>query len=294
MRVVQNKRELNRRTNSKELYLIACGYEKCLPEHSYGLGARNYYTIHFIVDGLGYYYVNNNRYELHAGQCFLIPMNKITFYKADKVNPWTYAWFCFNGERADNLMKYCHFNEQSLVLDIKSPKKYARTILSMLKYESLTPANESYLQSKLYKLVAMLQEEANAIYSKVDANDNLYILQAIDYIKNNKFFNFSVEDLANELHISRTYLFELFKRHLNTSPQEFIISSKIMNARELLMETDMPITDIAYSCGYQNPFAFSRAFKKEMNCTPRDYRKKYRHSENDNGTSCDTADEIKN
>ena len=44
--------------------------------------------------------------------------------------------------------------------------------------------------------------------------------------------------------------------------------------------TDIPIADVAASSGYQNQFAFSRAFKKETGMAPREYREKYRHASN--------------
>ena len=48
--------------------------------------------------------------------------------------------------------------------------------------------------------------------------------------------------------------------------------SRISSARELLAKIDLPIADIAGSCGYENPFAFSRAFRRETGMTPREYR----------------------
>ena len=81
-------------------------------------------------------------------------------------------------------------------------------------------------------------------------------------------------DVADYLHISRSHLYGLFKKHLGTTPQAFLTSAKIINARELLTITDIPVSSVAISCGYQNPFAFSRAFKKETGMTPREYRGK--------------------
>ena len=103
----------------------------------------------------------------------------------------------------------------------------------------------------------------------------LWIQSFFNYILGNSDPNITVSDIANYLHISRSYLFTLFKEHLNTSPQRFLAMSRIRNACELLTNTDLPVTTIASSCGYQNPFAFSRAFKKEMEIAPSEYRQKY-------------------
>ena len=106
----------------------------------------------------------------------------------------------------------------------------------------------------------------------LESNDNFYVSQATNYILGNSDPDITVEHIADYLHISRSYLFTLFKKHLNTSPQRFLAMARIRNACELLSNTDLPIARIASSCGYQNPFAFSRAFKKEIGQTPSEYR----------------------
>ena len=78
---MKNKQVMNRQTSSKELHLISCGWEKCTPEQSYGPGVRRYYTIHFVLSGQGYFYMNNRKYTLKAGQCFFIP--PVTFQSLD-------------------------------------------------------------------------------------------------------------------------------------------------------------------------------------------------------------------
>ena len=78
---MKNKQVMNRQTSSKELHLISCGWEKCTPEQSYGPGIRRYYTIHFVLSGQGYFYMNNRKYTLKAGQCFFIPPMTSSLYK---------------------------------------------------------------------------------------------------------------------------------------------------------------------------------------------------------------------
>lgn len=146
-------------------------------------------------------------------------------------------------------------------------------------HPQLTPSNEAYIQSSLYRIIAMLEEEFHASYTTMESNDNFYIAQAVDYIKKSPFLDITVTDVADYLHISRSHLYGLFKKHLGTTPQAFLTSAKIIAARDFLTVTDIPIANIAVSCGYQNPFAFSRAFKKETGMTPKEYRQKYRHAE---------------
>lgn len=274
------KQVMNRKTSSQELYLLSCGYEECPPQHSYGPGIRHYDTIHFVLSGRGHYFVNDRHYRLGADQCFYIPPDTATFYKSEPSDLWTYVWICFGGTRTGQLLGHCRLSPDSLVQPLPSCEPYRQAVLELMEHPQLTPANECYIQSSLYRIIAMLEEQSGASYHSIESADNLYITQAVAYIRNSTSLDITVADICEYLHISRSYLFELFRRHLSLSPQEFLVSAKIIHARELLTMTDIPIADVAASSGYQNQFAFSRAFKKETGMAPREYREKYRHASN--------------
>lgn len=276
---MKSKQVMEHKTSSKELSLISCGYEKCESSHSYGPAVRRYYTLHFILSGQGHYYVNNKHYVVKKQHCFLIPPDILTLYKADSEFPWTYVWICFSGTVAPIFLEHCHLTLDSPLQSIPNMDVIREIIFHMMQYPKLTPANECYIQSDLYLLFAKLKEFSNASYQDFESNDNVYIHQAMDFILKNTFMNLTVMDVANYLHISRSHLFSLFKKHLNTSPQKVLTAAKISNARELLSKTDFPIASIANSSGYKNAFAFSRAFKQELGVTPSEYRSKYRNQE---------------
>lgn len=268
---------MNRRTNSEELHLISCGYEKCTPDASYGPTVRRYYTLHFVLSGEGHFYVNEKHYVIHKNQYFLISPDILTFYKADPENPWSYVWLCFHGTAAPDLLRHCHADYESPVHDCPNTDAIRSIIFRMMEHADLTPANECYIQSGLYEIFARLHESSNATYSASESHDNFYVTQAMNYILDNPNPGLTVTDVADYLHISRSYLFALFKKHLNLSPQQFLTMTRITMARELLINTEIPIAAIADSCGYQNPFAFSRSFNREMHMTPSEYRLKYRN-----------------
>lgn len=263
------------KTSSKDLYLVSCGWEKCGATHSYGPAVRNYYMLHFILKGQGHYYLNNKHYKLNENQCFLTEPGTVTLYKAEPTNPWTYTWICFNGDYVPHLLKQSNLNTDNPIINLSCNQTIYEIIKEMLSYHQLTPANECYLQSKLYLIFAKLHEALQSVYNKVELNNNFYVTKAIEYIEKNTFTNLSVNDIARYLNISRSHLYALFKQELNTSPQQFLTNAKIANAREFLSKTKIPIYSVALSCGYKNAFAFSRAFKQVTNISPREYRQHY-------------------
>ncbi len=71
-----------RRTSSKELCLISCGYEIGTKNQSFGPAVRDYYMIHFVTEGEGHYYLNDKQYRFSKGPCFLTAPAVSTLYHA--------------------------------------------------------------------------------------------------------------------------------------------------------------------------------------------------------------------
>ena len=72
----------------------------------------------------------------------------------------------------------------------------------------------------------------------------------------------------------------MFQENLHMSPQQFLLRFRVTKATELLSDTDLPVKNISYSCGYANQLAFSKAFKKITGLSPSAYRKENRNVPN--------------
>ncbi len=84
--------------------------------------------------------------------------------------------------------------------------------------------------------------------------------------------NFSVEDLAQQLHISRVQLYRKVKAILGISISEYINSQKLAKAKNLLQDSSLNISEIAYQLGYSSPGYFSTSFKNKYGVSPKQYR----------------------
>lgn len=84
---------------------------------------------------------------------------------------------------------------------------------------------------------------------------------------------FDVQYYASELGVSVSRFNHLFKQNTGVSPLQYYTALRIENAEHLLKYTDLPINKIAASVGYEDPLYFDRVFKKQLNCSPKEYRK---------------------
>jgi transcriptional regulator GlxA family with amidase domain len=78
----------------------------------------------------------------------------------------------------------------------------------------------------------------------------------------------SLDEIAAATELSRRQIERLFKRHLNCVPKRYYLQMRLRRARELLLQTSMPIIDITTACGFQSPPHFSRCYRAQFGCPP--------------------------
>lgn len=98
---------------------------------------------------------------------------------------------------------------------------------------------------------------------------------AIRLIKERKTEELSVDDIAERVGVSRSYLFRLFKTYLNISPHQYQIQLRIELAKLKLASESSSIKEIAADCGFGRLNVFYRRFKALTLLAPAEYRRKY-------------------
>ena len=83
----------------------------------------------------------------------------------------------------------------------------------------------------------------------------------------------SIEELAGKVNLNRTTLQKVFKEMYGLTINEYRTKSRLQLAKNLLVSTDLSITEIAGRCGYTNASKFSEVFKKNEGALPKDWRK---------------------
>jgi len=266
---------------SVDLFLCFCGMENCLSSYSYGPAVRPQYVIHYIIDGEGSYTVNNKTYKLKKNEGFLIQPGTVTYYEADKGNPWSYMWIGFNGVKAETYLNYANLNEENLIFEYSKDDTLKEYISEMLKLNEMDYSNELKLEGLLYLFMSKLVETRKEVFNqKAYKSAELYLEKSIEFIENNYSNNIKINDIASYIGINRSYLTHIFKKNINVSPQEFLVNYKIDKACTLLQNTDLSIKVVAHSIGYSDPLTFSKIFKKVKRESPKNYRENFFQNNN--------------
>lgn len=86
-------------------------------------------------------------------------------------------------------------------------------------------------------------------------------------------YNWTIADMANELHLSKSRFSHLYRAFYGTSPIDDLIHARINSAQNALLYTDYAISEIAESLGYRNTSHFCRQFHQFVGFSPMQYRK---------------------
>ncbi|QQR35595.1 DNA-binding transcriptional regulator [Devosia oryziradicis] len=99
-----------------------------------------------------------------------------------------------------------------------------------------------------------------------------HVAEAVAFIRNNARNNIGVEDLLGSIPLSRRVLEARFRKALNRTPHQEILRVRANAVREMLVETDLSLSEISAAMGIEHPEYLSVFFKKETGLTPREYR----------------------
>lgn len=92
--------------------------------------------------------------------------------------------------------------------------------------------------------------------------------QVIQMMEHNLEDPISPSVLASDVGMSTRQLERLFRRYLNRSPKRYYMELRLQKARNLLMQTDMSVINVAMACGFASPSHFSKCYRAHYNTTP--------------------------
>lgn len=256
-----------------DLHITQYGMEQCISGHHFGPAIRDYYLIHFIIEGKGSFEIGNHTYHLEKGQAFLIPPGVVTYYQADHEDPWNYVWIGFQGIQAGAYLLQAGLSTYSPILHGVNPESLEACILQMKTSANMPNGRELKLSSLLYEIFAHMAEiTLSGPKTTKDNQHDLYIQKVIHFIDAHYASKISIAQIADFVGLNRSYLCAIFKSRTNSSIQEYLIRFRINKACGLMSNKLLSIADIARSVGYDDPLLFSKMFKKEKGVSPRRYR----------------------
>jgi len=247
----------------KDIYAVTLEREQTAPDKRTINQVFPYDVIHYVIGGSGFF----NGRRLNAGQAFLCKKGKYCSYHPDPADPWEYVYLKLAGEDAESFLN--RYEAQGDVLEFEPVEKLAELAERFALQEGEVIGQE--YGTALYYFFRSLHVDHEE--QPVEATrENRYVKLAKEYMCSNLYEPLTMEQLAERLHISRAYLRNLFVEREGISPKQYLTRLRMYHAEQLLLKSDLQITEVARSVGYPDIFQFIKAFRKYYGMAPGEYR----------------------
>ncbi|MBQ8368611.1 MAG: helix-turn-helix transcriptional regulator [Clostridia bacterium] len=265
------------------VYYPECSREAVLPVYLTGVGtdykqesvARPTLTdpqILISAAGTGYVTVGEETFELPAGTGFYLGRGVDYHYRPKAGSDWRVDWVTFVIS-SDELRGALFTAQDYAQLRIQNPDAVHKTFRQLFDTVSLDREYGAFTASAmLYSMLIEFNRSVSDIPAMPTCKSPA-IQSVLDYIEAHYAEEIALEDLCSAAGgLSEQYLCRLFKASVGLRPIEYILRKRIDIARSYLDKTDLPITDIAVKCGFNNTSYFYRNFKKFTGTSPLTYR----------------------
>lgn len=228
----------------------------------------------YCLRGKGWYTINNKRFEVGVNEYCIIPATKYPIsYGADEKDPWTIYWIHFSGSDIDTFNQSFNIAHFDGAQKISFNEKGLELWETMYRNLEMGYSRENLSKTNLclyYFICSFLYPDENLNEKKQDEKD--LISNTIAFMRGKLAEKLTLEDLAMTNQLSISHFSSLFRKGTGMSPLDYFIHLKLQQACLLLLTTELKIKDIASDLGYEDPYYFSRLFKKYMNISPLQYR----------------------
>ena len=189
----------------------------------------------------------------------------------------------FTGRHVKSILKHYEIPRDGYILHTGISYEY-EDLFKKMRDELLECAfcYEENLTYLLRELLIIMNRRMNQGIPKVKGFVQDEIDHARAYFKDHYNEEISIEQYAASRNMSTSWFSKCFREIVGVSPMNYLLDQRIRNAQILLETSDLTITEIANSLGYENPMYFSRVFRKAKGQSPTKYRKTYRDKLIDN------------
>ena len=230
------------------------------------------YIVFYCHSGSGWLRMAERLHHITPGDVTFVLKDMAHEYGADETTPWSIYWSHFGGQQADQLLQLAQVTASEPVIHVGERMQ----VLSL--FAALAETLQSgYSLHHLIKAAATLRHLLSElallhVYAPAQDTKGLDVEQTINYMLEHLTETYTLDELAAQAHLSRSHFSHQFRLSTGYAPIDYLIRLKIQKACEFLETTPTTIEQISAILGYQDPYYFSRLFKKIVGMPPSEYR----------------------
>lgn len=246
-------------------YPVWCGHYFCTSNYYIKRDTYPPLLVAFIREGAFHVEYEGQTYEAQKGDVILLDSQKPHYYHAH--DGLEFIYLNFDGSNSHEICRH--------IIDMHGPLihnqnnvlvgNFLYNMVDFYKQDGVETPFESSM--KIYKLMQLLSERDSS-----NLSEDTVIEQTVRHIRSNIGKPITLAELADIASLSPYYFSHYFKERTGMAPLNYVIHTRIDQAKILLSRTDKSVSEIAYEVGYLSSNSLINVFVKKTGMTPRQYR----------------------
>lgn len=235
------------------------------------LKTETLYKMCYVCSGNGFLHTSGRINKISKGDIFFT--FPATAFCIEAECDFSFMYISFIGTRGNMIMEKLGISNRSFIFhNCNDVADFWQKGLDM-KNELMDLMSESVLLYTFSYLAEKVQILKNQKYR---SNDTISVIKK--YIDDNfSSCDFSLDNMSKELGYNKKYISATFKKNMNVGIVEYLKTVRVQQACTMMQQGFVSVTDISYSCGYDDPQYFSRVFKNLMGMSPAKYIKELKN-----------------
>lgn len=254
------------------------------------LHCHDFCELVFITQGSGIHVAEGLKFQLEAGDVFVLKEKQYHAFKVKdqkltvvniKYDATHYAHIFHNLDQLAGfnlLFKLEPLYREEYVFDShlrlnEVQLNHALSIINEIseEYKEQVEGYQTMVDLLFTQLVVYISRSYSQSVQQQD-NNMLNMGEVLSYINRHYAETIRLEQLAAKANMSVNHFLRMFKVVTGQSPIGFLLQTRLEKAKEIIRNSSLPISQIAYQCGFQDSNYFSRQFKKHFGISPREFR----------------------
>jgi AraC family transcriptional regulator, arabinose operon regulatory protein len=221
------------------------------------------------ISGKGSCILKNHEWSMEAGDLLFLPPRERHVYSANLHSPWTIFWLHFRGQRAEDYLELLGASPLRPVVSVNDPAVIFEAFEDTFRHAThgfshAAMAGLSTAFARLLGLAKVHQISPGTRSRRAESR----LLKVLSMMREDLAHPWTLEELARESHISVPHFTELCRRQTGMPPLGLLIRLRLQRAMDLLQQGNHNVAEAALAVGYDDPFYFSRLFRKHMGMPP--------------------------